>query len=328
MEEKFKKVILARMEPVQYVKYLEMQPKKFPFYQGDFLSDKLYDWSEILYEKINTGLWVFSLEIEEKSDTCHIYTPKNSKKQYFSINYYEARNSFGYQLGENITFDKNVTIFSGPSATYKIYLQKKSRIKCYRLVFSGRYLKKLLNFAASDSALYETSQIILTGKGNMIRPTHEIEKMALEKLHYLLRYTRSSFNYNLSLTSNVFDITDHFFKNSSIVPTPVHNVQSDAELMARIVNQLESQIKSKFPGIEALAADFYISTTKLKVSFRKTYSTTPLAYFRKLQMMYALEVLQTKQITVKELAMQLGFKKPNTFSVWFKRNTGKFPHEI
>jgi AraC-like DNA-binding protein len=316
------------MEPIQYIKYLKMQPRKSSFCQGDSLSDNQYDWSEILYEKINTDFWIFSLETEEKLDTCYVYTPKNSKKQYFSINYYEAQSSFGYQLDENITFDKNLTIFSGPSATYKIYLRKKSRLKCYRLVFSGRYLRKLLNFAASNAALYETSQIILTGKGNMIRPTHEIEKMALQKLHYLLKYTRSSFNYNLSLTTNAFGITDHFFKNSSLVPASVHSIQSDAELMARIVNQLESQIRSKFPGIEALAADFYISTTKLKVSFRKTFATTPLVYFRKLQMMYAQEVLQTKQITVKELAMELGFKKPSTFSVWFKRYTGKFPHEI
>jgi hypothetical protein len=45
------------------------------------------------------------------------------------------------------------------------------------LVFSGRYLKKLLNFAASNSALYETSKIILIARGNMIRPTHGIEKI-------------------------------------------------------------------------------------------------------------------------------------------------------
>ena len=180
MEEKFHKVILARIEPVQYAKYLEMQPRKPTLFQGDFLTDNRYNWSEILYEQINTGFWVFSLETEETIDTCYVYTPKNSKKEYFSINYYEARNPFGYQLGEKITFDNNVTIFSGPSATFKIYLRKKSRIKCYRLVFSGRYLKKLLNFAAANSIHYETSHIVLTGKGSMIRPTYEIEKWLLK----------------------------------------------------------------------------------------------------------------------------------------------------
>ena len=112
------------------------------------------------------------------------------------------------------------------------------------------------------------------------------------------------------------------------MPESIYNVRSDAELMARIVHQLEGQIKSKFPGVEALAADCYISTTRLKVSFKKAFSTTPLVYFRKLQMIYAEEVLQTRQVSVKELAIELGFKKPNTFSVWFKRHTGKFPHEI
>jgi AraC-like DNA-binding protein len=328
MEEKFQKVILKRMEPVQYVKHLKMHPGRFHSTKKDYLSDSQYDWSEIFYKQINKGFWVFSLETEEKADTCYVYQPKNATNQYFSINYYEARNSFGYQLGEEIKWNKNITIFSGPSTTYKIYIRKKSPVKCYRLVFSGRYLKKFLNFFAPDSRLFQPSQIISTGKGDLVRNTHEIETMALQKLHYLLRQNRSNFNYNLSLTANTLDITDLFFKISSTESTSARGLKADEELMARIITQLERQIQNKFPGINALAADFYISPTKLKNSFKRIYQMTPLVYFRKLQMIYAIEVLKRKEMTVKELAMELGFKKSSTFSVWFRRYTGKLPHEL
>ena len=328
MKERFQKVILRRMEPLQYVKCLQNESVITSSMQKDYSSDPHYDQSEIYYEQINSGFWVFSLKTEEKTDTCYVFQPKTAKNSYYSINYYETRSTIGYQLGNEIKWSKNVTVFSGPTSTYEIYVRKKAPVICYRLIFSRSYLKRLLNFSAGNVPYFLTEEIDNKLSDCLVRGTSETETMAIQKLQYLLRYSRSDFSSLLSLTASAFELTNLFFKLSVPNPAVSKIPKADEELMARIIHELEGQIQDKFPGINALAAAFYISPSKLKNTFKMIYQMTPLVYFRKLQMIYAHDVLTRREMTIKELAIVLGFKKSSTFSVWFKRYTGKLPHEI
>lgn len=328
MKEKYHKVFLRRMEPAQYIKHLQSLAVSTYAITGNYFYDQQYDHSEIYSGQITSGFWVLSLKTEEKADTCYVYQPKNSKSSYYSINYYEARSAVGYQDGEEIKWTKNLAVFSGPSTTFHIYVRKRTPVMCYRLIFSHSFLIRLLDFSASGLPAFLTNDFAGNVNEGFIRGTANIESMALHKLQHILRNAGSDFNNHLSLTACAFEITNLFFR-CSVPDNQVARVsKTDEELMARVVTELEAQIQNKFPGINALAASFYISPSKLKDSFKTIYQITPLVYFRKLQMAYALDVLKRNELTVKELANMLGFKKPSTFSVWFKRYTGKLPHEI
>ncbi|WP_090330824.1 helix-turn-helix domain-containing protein [Dyadobacter koreensis] len=326
MKERFQEVILRRMEPLQYIKCLQNDPVNNNSARKLYLSDTRYGQSEIYFEQINSGFWVLSLKTEEKIDSSYVYQPKTAKSSYYSINYYETRSSIGYQINHEIKWAKNIAVFSGPSTTYQIYVRKKVPVVCYRLVFSITYLNRLLNFAADNTPFF----LIEDGNVNdpIIRITSESETMAIQKLHYLLKYAREDFNSLLSITASAFEITNLFFKASAPVSAVLKIPKADEELVARVIHELEAHLQEKFPGINALAATFYISPSKLKNTFKTIYHTTPLVYFRKLQMIYAYDVLNRKEMTIKELAIVLGFKKSSTFSIWFKRYTGKLPNEI
>jgi AraC-like DNA-binding protein len=327
MDEKFHEVVLKRMEPAHYIKYLNMQVRPYDMPPNDSHFDSQYHRSEIFYEKINNSFWVFAHESEEKTDTCYVMPPKKSKTDYFSIDYYQSKHTFRYQFGDKIVPVTNVTIFSGSNSSYKIFVKRKSPIRRYRLIFSKQYLHRFLNLTSDNVRLTNSNVIIATGKGLSVRPIHEIEKIALDKLYFQLKYNKNNFNYNLSVTANAFNVTDQFFKLANIEIPPTR-ITDDQDLMIKILHHLEKNIKNKFPGIDALASDFYISQTKLKKNFKKTFNTTPLIYFRRLQINYAQEKMQIRKITVKELAFELGFKKSSTFSLWFKRYTGQHPNEL
>jgi len=293
-----------------------------------FFSDLQYHQSEIYCEQITSGLWIFSLRTEEKTDSCYTYQPKNTRSAYYSINYFETRSAVGYQSGNQIKWTKNLAVFSGPSTTFHIFVQKRVPVTCYRLIFSHHYLKRLLNYSAGNLPQFLSEDATGNVNGGFMRESTDTETITLQKLQYRLTHARSDFNNLLTLTASAFEIANLFFQLSAPDQRSSGILKTDEEVMGRVALELETQILHKFPGINALASAFYISPSKLKKSFKMVYHITPLVYFRKLQMIYASGVLQRREMSVKQLASVLGFKKASTFSVWFKKYTGKFPHEL
>lgn len=326
MQEKFHEVILKRIEPMQYVKQLNIHRSDDLYEKGSYY-DNQYHRSQVFYEKIETDFWLFVHESAEKVDTCYVMPTKTSKTRYFSINYYQSKAPFSYQISGNVISVNDVIIFSSPESTYKIFVKRGATVKCHRLIFSEKYIRQFLDITSSNIASNDVNIIIGTGRGAFARPIHDIEKILIDKLYFQLKHNRGSFNYGLSITANAFNITDSFFRISA-KQIPGYRVGQDHDLMNRILQYLEENVRSKFPGIDSLASDFYVSPTKLKDDFKKTFDTTPLIYFRKLQMSYAQERMLINNTTVKELAFELGFKKVSTFSLWFKRYIGMNPNEL
>ncbi|REA56510.1 hypothetical protein DSL64_26700 [Dyadobacter luteus] len=328
MTQKFQEIVLKRLEPAQYIKYLNLTGKTNKINPNYSFSDSQFFRSEIFYEKINNNFWITIEETEEQFDTCYTIPAQKTKSEYFSINYYQSQNYFGYQSDDQVVYVKDIVIFSGPKSTHKIYVSQKSPLRCYRLILSKPYLQRFLNLNLSNSRLNKAHFLVATGEGVMVRPIHDIEKIVTDRLYALLKYRDSTANHALSLTANAFNITDQFFRLSNTTAPSIRLPDDDDDLINRIVHHLEENIKNKFPGIEAIASDFYISPTKLKKIFRTFFNTTPLLYFRKLQINYAQKKMEITKVTVKELASELGFKKSNTFSIWFKRYVGKNPNEL
>lgn len=66
-------------------------------------------------------------------------------------------------------------------------------------------------------------------------------------------------------------------------------------------------------------------------SFRKLFKEytglSPAAYFQDIKLQHAKELLQTTQLSVKEIAYTLNFESPDYFSTQFKKKTGKRPRD-
>jgi AraC-like DNA-binding protein len=89
---------------------------------------------------------------------------------------------------------------------------------------------------------------------------------------------------------------------------------------------LRESLFLEFPGINKLAKECFISTTKLKRDFKATFHFTPFAYYRNLQMQIADKYLEEKLLSKKQISDILGFANQSNFISCYKKYLKKsFP---
>jgi AraC-like DNA-binding protein len=115
----------------------------------------------------------------------------------------------------------------------------------------------------------------------------------------------------------VSDIT--FIKeNIALWPVATKSISPlNDKVMDEVVRTLEAHLFNGFPGIKTLASLHFISQTKLKRDFKRKFSTTPLAYYRQLQMQQAEEYLSSHLYNKKQVAGLFGFSNPSNFSACY-----------
>ena len=89
--------------------------------------------------------------------------------------------------------------------------------------------------------------------------------------------------------------------------------------MQDIAEFLKAEIFNGFPGLREIAKKHFISVSKLKRDFTHAYHSSPMVYYRNLQMEYAAEYLKENKTSKKKLASLLNFSNPSNFSNYFRR---------
>jgi transcriptional regulator GlxA family with amidase domain len=90
--------------------------------------------------------------------------------------------------------------------------------------------------------------------------------------------------------------------------------------MLKAAKILEQRFQDRFPGIKELAFSCNVSVSKLKRDFKEVHGVTPLEYFRTLQVRYALDMVESREKTLKEIASELGFRKSSSFLEWYRKS--------
>ena len=95
-----------------------------------------------------------------------------------------------------------------------------------------------------------------------------------------------------------------------------------SEVIRYMENNLDKSVK-----IDDLAAIVYMQSTYFIRKFKKEFGVPPLAYFSKLKMYKAMQLLVTTDLSVEEIAFRLGINDPAYFSRFFKRICKTTPTE-
>ncbi len=82
------------------------------------------------------------------------------------------------------------------------------------------------------------------------------------------------------------------------------------------------------PTIEELAREIGISATKLKTGFNKMYGMAPYAYFKKLKLQKAYELVLRKDVSIREIAFRCGYSSQSQFCEAFKKEFGVKPSAL
>jgi PAS domain S-box-containing protein len=94
--------------------------------------------------------------------------------------------------------------------------------------------------------------------------------------------------------------------------------------LKNVENTLRSSLFTEFPGIEKLARENFISTTKLKRDFKERFNSTIFSYYRNLQMQIAHRYLEEKVYSKKQISAIFGFANQSNFISCYNKFAKQF----
>lgn len=78
-------------------------------------------------------------------------------------------------------------------------------------------------------------------------------------------------------------------------------------------------------SLSDLCRQFFLNEFKLKRGFKQLYGTTVFGHLRRLRMEHALQCLRNRNVSVDQVAAELGYDHPQHFSTAFKKHFGYAP---
>ncbi len=111
-------------------------------------------------------------------------------------------------------------------------------------------------------------------------------------------------------------------------------IQEKAGMLTEIrrLMQVEAILVNNFgvspPAVSVLAKMAMMSTTKLKVGFKRLYGLNPYEYYQKNRMFKARQLLTKKRCSVKETGLQLGFRNLSNFTIAYKKEFNTLPGKV
>ena len=96
------------------------------------------------------------------------------------------------------------------------------------------------------------------------------------------------------------------------------------EKIERAMDKMRETLTQSY-DLEYYARDAGFSVSQFSFLFKRHYGTSPMAYLTELKMQRAREILDTTEMSVKEVAVSLGYEDPLYFSRLFKKISGLAP---
>lgn len=102
----------------------------------------------------------------------------------------------------------------------------------------------------------------------------------------------------------------------------------DVEQLFGVAALLRNPLLEELPTIAALAAQANRSPSKFKKSFKQVFGQPPLQYHHHIKLSYARKILASQEMTITNLAYQLGYSHPSKFTRAFKQYFNYLPSAV
>lgn len=298
-------------------------------------SDNNFAKSEMYYQEIEDGLWVMHGDTEYKVNiNFRSIDDKAIPSDYYVLNLKIAHPGHRSKMSiiNGVSYRKCSWVLYKPKAnTFNCHF-KGTRELWFAVFFNERWLEEVL----SKTAFFKTgnlkhffeseAQYIVWPED--IAKTRYIHKSLLDIFE--AREKTGVIDY-VQLRKEAIKQIKHFARKypSDEQSTHAFSIQdADHKKMLKVEKLLQQNISSPFMGIEELSRQAGISPTKLKSDFKSTFGRSVFQYFRQKQMEYAYLLLERKSLSVKEIALQLGYENASKFSAAFKKHFDVLPSDV
>jgi AraC-like DNA-binding protein len=221
----------------------------------------------------------------------------------------EGRFSFE---GSTIYLNENSGILLSPHIPHSYQAQSENWQTVY-LTFGGKMITDLFEYIG-----LKTDIIYRWESENPIN--HYIFELLKR-----LKHTEDTFGLYSSTYVYQFLLMIHSF--AGIQKNP--EVSEKLELLQPLIKWMDSHTSNPDIGIAEFASYLDISPRRLNTLFQETFHISPYAYFLNIRIRKAKQILFTsKQMTIKEIANQVGFRSVSHFVATFKRIVGLPPEQF
>lgn len=110
-----------------------------------------------------------------------------------------------------------------------------------------------------------------------------------------------------------------------IFPSAPDVTPYDRQLAQKLVENIEREICNADYDVEQLATDMGMSRSQLYAQCKDTLDKTPAAFILEIRMKRAMQLIETRQLRINEVAYKVGFTDPKYFAKVFKKRVGMSP---
>jgi AraC-like DNA-binding protein len=129
----------------------------------------------------------------------------------------------------------------------------------------------------------------------------------------------------------VFEITDYYFKKINVQFKEWDQQQKRFDDIDKIIELdvfLTRDFNQPTPTLDEMATSVHMSPSKLKTLFKKTYGQSIYEYFNTSRLNQARHLLLENNLSIKEVAWQMGYSAVSNFSAAFKKQFHISPGEM
>ena len=196
--------------------------------------------------------------------------------------------------------------------------------KTVKVFFSEAWLKKYLGLGADAAGLQKYISLKTA--------SFDIEKLDAEYLHLMdeLWHTEKDWPLqNIFLQNRVTLLIERFFTRLSekmkLLDGKCILTEDEMDRMMKVEQLLIKDFTVLPPTIDELAKMVAMSSTKLKKCFKGMYGDSIYAYYQKIRLQKARELLLGGQYNVKETAQKIGYTNTSNFILAFKKQFAQLP---
>lgn len=239
-----------------------------------------------------------------------------------------SNGNFKYGL-KDYDFAEGMMTFTKPGQIFSVTSIKDNPVKGYMLVFKAELIRSYplgKNIDQYGFFSYSIAEALHLSEKENIAISSLLKQLQQELKNNIDHYSQDVIVSHIDLLLNY---SNRFYNRQFITRKSVNN-----DILARLEQILkdyfnnEHALNQGLPTVQFLADELHLSPDYMTDLLRKTIGQNTQQYIHEHLIEKAKELLTISSLTITEIAYQLGFEYPQSFSKLFKRSTKQTPLEF
>lgn len=300
--------------------------------QQSVRSNNLFCNGELRYRQLDQGFWLLGTTIKVKQNIVAKAIYDNADQaEYFYLSFSVFEYPFPLPGADANALQSVCWTFYKPNTEVATYFYKGTRGTFYNIAFTREWADKnlLMDTPEKTSALqnFLNSDTGFLTWLDVLPSAHVAAKNISELLSKPTQVTADQDSLRIETKSLVSDFFRSELQNDRIqsfttIRNPNYGTAARAE---KIILQ---RLTLPFSGVDEIAKEVNVSTTKLKANFKAVFGFSMLQYHKEKNMQIAIQLLRSGLLPIRTVASLTGYECGSKFAAAFRKRFSVLPSEV